>query len=77
MIDINANIVKHKILVDMISSLLRGHGPVIQGSVLADLLAYWLACHEPAQRETLLALHIEHVRQLVPHNAKEISVDQE
>lgn len=58
-------------LVEKIRPLLAGHDPRIQGAALADLLAIWLAGHviaTPEDRDALLALHIEYVRQLVPIN---------
>jgi hypothetical protein len=55
-----------------IQPLLAGHGPELQGAVIADLCAIWIAghrCSDPAQErqihEELLALHKEHVRELV------------
>jgi hypothetical protein len=67
-------------LVDRIKPLLAGRGPEIQGAVLADLLATWLAGHikvgDPeetdAMRGELLAMHIDGVRSLIPINAAEI-----
>lgn len=60
--------------------LLAGLPPHVQGAVLADLLAIWLAGHriedDPAEttalREKLLTMHLEMVRQLIPPNAMEI-----
>jgi hypothetical protein len=48
--------------------LLAGHHPVIQGAALADLLATWLAGHDPEVREALLDAHVHIVRELVPIN---------
>jgi hypothetical protein len=55
-----------------IQPLLAGHGPELQGAVLADLVAIWIAghrCSDPAQErqihDELLALHKEFVRELV------------
>jgi hypothetical protein len=55
-----------------IQPLLAGHGPELQGAVLADLCAIWIAghrCSDPAQErqihEELLALHEKFVRELV------------
>lgn len=58
-------------------ALLVGHPSEIQGAVLADLLATWLAGHivhdNPAEthkiRKSVLDLHIEVVRKLIPVNA--------
>ena len=56
-----------------IKPLLAGAGGPVQGAVLAELLAMWLAghvnLHDPADnklREELLAEHLRHVRALVP-----------
>jgi hypothetical protein len=65
-------------LIDAIRPLLAGHGPDIQGAVLADLLAIWLAGHHvPGNaaatrtlRADLLADHCGAVRQLTEVNAK-------
>ena len=64
-------------IVAAISPLLAGHPSPIQGAVLADLLATWLAGHiilgDPAGtdalRERLLAFHLVAVRELIPINA--------
>jgi hypothetical protein len=55
-----------------IQPLLAGHGPELQGAVIADLCAIWIAghrCSDPAQErqihEELLALHKKFVRELV------------
>lgn len=55
--------------------LLAGEHPAVQGSALAELLAIWLAGHQ-VQRETheaLLAMHIETVREFLPHCQAEIA----
>lgn len=52
--------------------LLYGNKPEIQGAVLADLLAIWLAGHPAPLRDEILKLHIEHVWPLVATNAKRI-----
>lgn len=65
-----------KQLTERIGRLLHGHPPTVQGAVLADLLAMWLAGHmseteadTTGLREMLLSSHIEVVRKLVPVNA--------
>jgi hemerythrin len=58
---------------EQIKFLLRGKAPMVQGAVLADLLATWLLDHiveddkveTDRWRDRLLHLHIEHVRELV------------
>lgn len=47
---------------------LAGKHPAIQGAVLADLLATWLAGHPSEVREELLQVHLANVRTLVPVN---------
>lgn len=64
-------------LVALIRPLLAGRRGEVQGAVLADLLAIWLAGHHVAGdaeatqslRAELLALHLEGVTKLVPVNA--------
>jgi hypothetical protein len=55
------------------SGALHGHGPDVQGAVLADLLAMWLAGHlagggSQEVCDELLRVHVEAVRGLVPVN---------
>lgn len=66
-----------------IAPLLKGKPPSVQGAVLADLLAMWLAGHgvegnadETLKlRATLLAEHCRVVRELVEVNAKILGTD--
>jgi hypothetical protein len=55
--------------------IFAGHSPEVQGAVLADLLALWLAGHQTGDsasnaqlRNLLLTAHIEAVRELIPVN---------
>jgi hypothetical protein len=65
-------------VVERIKPILMGRAPEIQGAILADLLATWLAGHhvegdEDATRKLradLLAIHCGEVRNLVTVNAK-------
>jgi hypothetical protein len=65
-------------IVESIRPLLAGKPPELQGAVLADLLAIWLAGHHVAGdedatrkiRAELLAEHCFAVRQLTSINAK-------
>jgi hypothetical protein len=65
-------------IVDKIRPLLAGREPDIQGAVIADLLALWLAGHHVAgdtdatrkMRAELLAMHCSEVRELITINAK-------
>lgn len=68
--------VKHAI--EQIRRILAGRRPEVQGVVLADLLAMWLASHHVAgdsdatreMRAELLAEHCGMVRQLTAVNAE-------
>ena len=62
-------------IVDRIRPILGGHHPAVQGAVVADLLAIWLAGHQADLREALLDVHIEKVRELVPVNEAECRGD--
>jgi hypothetical protein len=53
-------------IVARIKPLLARRHPGVQGAVLADLLAIWLAGHSPSAEEALLANQIDGVRKLVP-----------
>jgi hypothetical protein len=65
-------------IVGRIKPLLAGHPPEMQGAVLADLLATWLAGHTVTGdqaatdrlREEMLAMHVELMRPLIAVNAK-------
>lgn len=67
-----------KRLTRRIAKILAGQGPKIQGAVLADLTAIWLASHvieddadaTLAMRSELLAMHCIAVRRLTEINAK-------
>jgi hypothetical protein len=68
-------IIAYQVLLDLIRPILAGHEPHIQGIVLADLLAYWLAGHPEETREGILKLHLEAVEDLVEFNVREIRGD--
>jgi hypothetical protein len=62
-----------------VSAALAGKDPQLQGAVLADLVATWLAgftgelAGDVAKvREELLALHAETVRALIPVNERKM-----
>lgn len=65
-------------LVNECGAVLYGQDIFVQGAVLADLLAMWLAAHVVAGdteatktiRENLLKAHIEQVRELIPVNER-------
>lgn len=55
-------------IIDRIKPLLAGHPPEVQGAVLADLLALWLAAHNSDARAGVLDAHLNGVIQLVELN---------
>ena len=55
-------------LVDRIRKHLRGKRPELQGAVLCDLVAMYVAGHHPTLRDDVLEIHINTVRALVPAN---------
>jgi hypothetical protein len=65
-------------IVERIKPLLAGQPPELQGVVLADCMAIWLAGHHVAgdaeatrkMRAELLAMHCSAVRELTEINAK-------
>jgi hypothetical protein len=61
-------------IVERMRPLLGGQHPAVQGAVIADLLAIWLAGHQHDIREALLDSHIQHVRELVPVNVAAMGV---
>jgi hypothetical protein len=63
------------VLTGRIREMLAGKPAAMQGAILADLLAMWLAGHvedpdNEGLRELVLAAHIEAVRALIPVNFK-------
>jgi hypothetical protein len=72
-----------KMLTDRISPILHGHSPVIQGAVLAELLATWLAGHVvPGDRMQTILLrgrlfheHMKIVRDLTKLNAMRVKLE--
>jgi hypothetical protein len=57
-----------RLLVNMISMLLRGEPPEAQGAALADLVAMFFAGHHPAMRDETIEDWIRAMRDLVPIN---------
>lgn len=55
-------------LYDQIAKLLAGRHPALQGAVIADLTATWLAGHPEKVLSTLLEDHMRLVWDLVPVN---------
>ena len=70
-------------LVAAIRPLLAGEAPHVQGAVLADLVAMWLAGHVVMDshgktrrlRADLLRGHVAVVRELTHENAKELGLE--
>lgn len=59
-------------LVAHVRPLFIGHGPEVQGAALVELVALLIAGHHPDSRESVLALHLETVRRMVPVVEREI-----
>ena len=63
-------------IVEAVRPLLSGFSPDIQGAVLADLTAMWLAGHvgpgARALREELLEIHVKMIHDLIEPNEKQI-----
>jgi hypothetical protein len=53
-------------VVEQIKRLLAARPPGMQGVILANLLALFIAGHPPAARDKLLDWHVQMVRKLVP-----------
>jgi hypothetical protein len=72
-----------KALIDRISPILRGHDRQVQGAVLADLLARWLAGHcvpddrfqTILMRGRMLHQHMKIVRDLTKVNAMKMELE--
>jgi hypothetical protein len=65
-------------IIDRIRPLLAGHSPEVQGAVIADLTAIWLAGHHVAgdedatrkMRDALLVYHCAEILKLTRLNAR-------
>lgn len=57
-------------IVERIKPLMAGHSPQIQGAVLAELLSMWLAGHPKEMHDTLLEMHLEHMKPLLALNIR-------
>jgi hypothetical protein len=64
-------------IVNQIRPLLANQPPDIQGGVLIELLATFIAGHHPLLRDELLTLHVNIVRELVPECEAEIFATRE
>ena len=56
----------HKQLCEDMGSLLGGHPPEVQSTVLAEMLATWLGGWPESLRNSLLVNHMEQVTKLIP-----------
>ena len=69
--------------VEKIRPLLAGLGNLVQGAILGDLVAMWVAGHgvrgdstaTTELRNELLAGHLDLVRKLIPENARFLGTD--
>ncbi len=52
-------------LLDQIRPLLAGHSPPMQGILIVELLAIWLAGHHPSLRNGLLQLQLDTLPDLI------------
>ena len=62
-------------IVDRIQPLLAGCGPEVQGAILCQLVAMWVAgwhVNGPEFVEDMLTLHVKTVRDLLPVNIEEM-----
>lgn len=57
-------------IVEAIKPHLAGHPVDLQGAVIADLMAIWLAGQPPEWREDAIEFHVDLVRQLIPVEEK-------
>jgi hypothetical protein len=57
-------------LVEQIRPILGGKPPELQGAVLADLLAIFIAGHHPLIREEVMREHFDTVRALIEPNER-------
>jgi hypothetical protein len=59
-------------LAGVIKLILAGNDPGVLGAALADLVSIWVAGHHPDQREKVLVLWLEAVRNMIPTQAEEL-----
>lgn len=53
-------------ITEQIRPLLGGHPPTLQGMIIAELMAIWLAGHDPALRPALRKLQDETIDEMLP-----------
>lgn len=60
-------------IVTAIKPLLAGRKPEVQGAILCELLALWIAGHGDHQaRAQLLDMHFKAVREMIPISEREL-----
>lgn len=64
-------------VLNQVRPLLAGRPPEVQGAILAELLATFIAAHHPSLREEILTIHVDIVRKLVPECEAEIFAKRE
>jgi len=57
---------------EAIMPLLRGKGPAVQGVILAELTARWLAGHAPDLRDELIEAQVHFIRKMIPECEAEL-----
>jgi hypothetical protein len=57
-------------MTDRMKDMLAGFPPDVQGAILADLTAIWLAGHAPSIRDELYSEHVRLIWPLVEANEK-------
>jgi hypothetical protein len=62
-------------VIEEIKPLLRGWGPEVQGAVLAELAALWIAGHRPDFRQQVFDVWTATVQSLVPIAERELFGD--
>jgi hypothetical protein len=61
-----------ELLSQQIQAILFGKPRLVQSAVLADLLAIWIAGHEPAVRDEVLMIHLTLVQSLIGPSEQEM-----
>jgi hypothetical protein len=56
----------------LIKPMLQGHGPAVQGAILADMVSLWIAGHNPDIRAEVWANWATLVHRLVPASEQEL-----
>jgi hypothetical protein len=56
----------------LIKPMLHGHGPDVQGALLADMVSLWIAGHNPVIRAEVWANWARLVHQMVPASEQEL-----